>query len=181
MMIPRTLIRKFTLVAVIAAASLPSNSPAQNAQFKIGVVNLEIIFDQYQKQKEQYEILKVEVEKLQGPIDELSEKITKDKECFEDETSGMTDDERNKLQDDIEADFSKYKAAIQQSQEEIDRREKRIFEEIIGDIQTAVEEVGVRENYHLIFDGGKTRNNNLLYFSTTLNMTQKIIDHLNSE
>ncbi|HIA46527.1 MAG TPA: OmpH family outer membrane protein [Candidatus Hydrogenedentes bacterium] len=180
-MIPRTLIRYFSLIVVIAIASIPTIALAQNSQYKIGVVNLKIVFDEYDKQKEQYEVLKVEVDKLQKPIDDLSERITKDKETFDDETVNLTDEERDKLQDSIEADLSKYKAAIQQSQEEVDRREKRIFEEIIGDIQIAVEEVGALGNYHLVFDSSKNRNNNLLYFSTTLNMTQKVIDHLNNK
>ena len=180
-MIPRTLIRYFSLIVVIAIASIPTIALAQNSQYKIGVVNLKIVFDEYDKQKEQYEVLKVEVDKLQKPIDDLSERITKDKETFDDETVNLTDEERNKLQDSIEAYLSKYKAAIQQSQEEVDRREKRIFEEIIGDIQIAVEEVGALGNYHLVFDSSKNRNNNLLYFSTTLNMTQKVIDHLNNK
>lgn len=180
-MIPRTLIRYFSLIVVIAVASIPTIALAQNSQYKIGVVNLKIVFDEYDKQKEQYEVLKVEVDKLQKPIDDLSERITKDKETFDDETVNLTDEKRNKLQDSIEADLSKYKAAIQQSQEEVDRREKRIFDEIIGDIQIAVEEVGALGNYHLVFDSSKNRNNNLLYFSTTLNMTQKVIDHLNNK
>ena len=141
-MIPHKPFRTILLALIIASTAVTQTVYAQNAQFKIGVVNLKSIFDEYDEQKEKYKEL---------------------------------------TQEAIEADFSKYKAAVQQSQEEIDRKEKRLFELIITEIQTAVEEVGAKENYHMIFDGGKNKNNNLLYFSTTLNMTQKVIVHLNTK
>lgn len=180
-MIPPALLPKVTLFAIIALACISSNAPAQNSQFKIGVVDLRKVFDEYTKQKEKYEELVVEKDKLQKPIDELSAKITEDRKRYKDEASDLADTERLLLQDEIESQEAKYMAALQQSQAEIDRKEKRIFEEILRDIQMAVEEVGARENYHLIFDGGKNRNNNLLYYSTTLNMTRKVIDHLNNK
>ena len=178
-MIPHTHIRKFSLFIILLATSFSYSVHAQGSQFKIGVVNMKNVFDEYDKQKEKYKELQIEVEKLQEPINQLSDKITENKKKYEDKSSGLSDSERKELQDRIETDFSRYKADVQQSQEEVDRKEKRIFEEVIADIQVAVEEVGAKENYHLIFDGGKNRNNNLLYYSTTLNMTQKVIDHLN--
>jgi Skp family chaperone for outer membrane proteins len=168
-MLVHNTLRAISISMIIALSAFPAIAQAQDGQYKIGVVNLKVVFDEFDKQKSKYDELK----------SELSARITADKAKFEDESSKLSADEKKALQDKIEADFSKYKAAVQQSQEEIDRKEKRIFEEIITDIQIAVEEVGAKENYHLVFDGGKNRNNNLLYYSTTLNMTQKVIDHLN--
>lgn len=178
-MLVHNTLRAISISMIIALSAFPAIAQAQDGQYKIGVVNLKVVFDEFDKQKSKYDELKSERDTLQKPIDELSARITADKAKFEDESSKLSADEKKALQDKIEADFSKYKAAVQQSQEEIDRKEKRIFEEIITDIQIAVEEVGAKENYHLVFDGGKNRNNNLLYYSTTLNMTQKVIDHLN--
>lgn len=178
-MISNTNIRNVSLLIILLATSFAYSVHAQGSQFKIGVVNMKSVFDEYDKQKIKYKELQVEVEKLQTPINKLSDTITENKKKYEDKSSGLSDEERSVLQDQIETDFSKYKSDVKLSQEKVDREEKKIFEEVISDIQVAVEEVGAKENYHLIFDGGKNRNNNLLYYSTTLNMTQKVIDHLN--
>lgn len=178
-----TSIHTLSLLFLLACTVMfaPSVGAQEASQFKIGVVDLKIVFDNYGEQKKRYEELSTERDKLQKPITELSDQITKDKERYEEESPGMSEADRKTMQDRIQSDFSRYKAEVQQSQEEIDRREKRIFEDLIVNIQKAVEEVGSIENYHLVFDGSKNRNNNLLYYSTTLNMTQKVIDHLNAE
>ena len=166
--------------AVVVGATSAAVAQDGGSQYKIGVVDLKAVFDNYDKQKAMYETLTKDRDKLQAPITALSDQITKDKERYEAESETMSEEARSTLKDKIESDFSKYKADVQQSQEEIDRKEKRIFEEVIVDIQKGVEEVGSKENYHLVFDGSKNRTNNLLYSSTTLNMTQKVIDHLNT-
>lgn len=167
---------------LIVALLIASPVFAQNGGggYKIGVVDLENVFENYEKQKDRYSELVKERDKLQQPITELSDKITKDKERYEKESESMSEDARIALRDQIESDFAKYNAEVQRSQQEIDRREKRIVEELIKDIQQAVEVVGAQENYHLIFDGAKTNKNNLLYYDTTMNMTPKVVSYLNA-
>ena len=170
-----------TLFTQLMAPQHVQAQETQKAQFKIGVVELKQVFDEYDRQKKLYKELKAERDKLQIPIDALTKKIEANKTRYEDKTNPLPEAERIALKETIETDYSEYQLKIKQSQEKIDRREKTIFIEIIAEIQNSVEEVGLNENYHLIFDGGKSRTNNLLYYSTTLNMTQKVIEHLNSK
>ena len=175
--------RTIAALTILAAIALPGVAQAQDSQFKIGVVDLKKVFDQYDKQKQLYIDLKTERDTLQKPIDELSKSIEANKTKYDKgkEDKSISEADLVVLKEKIEADYSEYQLKIRQSQEKIDRREKAIFEEIIVEIKKSVEEIGAKENYHLVFDGGKSRTNSLLYYSTTLNMTQKIIDHLNSK
>ena len=175
-----SIINTIIALTLFTLVTNPQNAQAQDTQFKIGVVDLKEVFDNYDKQKKLYNKLKAERDKLQEPIDKLSTKIETDKARYKDESKTMPEAERIALKERIEADFSEYQLKIKQSQEKIDRREKAIFTEIIAEIQKSVEVVGAKENYHLIFDGGKSRTNSLLYYSTHLNMTQKVIEYLNS-
>lgn len=173
---------KITASALIVLLAISAPALAQgDGEFRIGVVDLEAVFENYDKQKERYAGLVKEKDKLQGPLTELAEKIEKDKERYDNGKDSMSESELKALEDQVQSDFSRYKAEVQRSQEEIDRQEKRIVEELIQDIQLAVEEVGAKEKYHLIFDGAKNAKNNLLYFDTTMNMTPKVIAHLNSK
>ena len=178
-----SIFRTILALTILTGIALPNAVHAQDTQFKIGVVDLKKVFDEYDKQKKLYVDLKTERDTLQKPIDELSKSIEANKEKYDKgkEDKSLSETALVTLKEKIEADYSEYQLKIRQSQEKIDRREKAIFEEIILEIKKSVEEVGAKENYHLVFDGGKSRTNSLLYYSTTLNMTQKIIDHLNSK
>jgi len=177
---------RIPIYAAVLILAIGMTSPLQataqsTSQHKIGVVNLKEVFDNYDQQKESYKNLKVERDKAQKPIDELSAKITADKQRYESEATTMPVEERRKLKEKIESDFSLYQAEFQRLQKDIDRKEKNMLEGLFDNIQKAIEEVGAQENYHLIFEGGKNTRNGLLYYSTTLNMTQKVIDHLNAK
>ena len=176
----RTIIA-LTLFTLTATPYVAHAQESANTQFKIGVVNIRDVFDNYAKQKKLFEELEAERNELQKPIDALSVTIEADKKRYDSESKTMEESARIALKEKVETDYSEYQIKVKQSQEKIDRHKKSIITEIIGDIQRSVEEVGAQENYHLIFDGTKNTTNSLLYFSTTLNMTQKVIDHLNAK
>lgn len=174
-------ISKIAAAMLIVALAATGTARAQDATFRIGVVDLEAVFENYDKQKERYAELVKEKDKLQAPLSKLADEIEANKKRYNDEQEKMSEADRNALRDKVESDYSTYKAEMQRSQEEIDRQEKRIVEELIKDIQIAVEEVGAKEKYHLIFDGAKNAKNNLLYYDTTMNMTSKVVAHLNTK
>lgn len=162
----------------VAQSNVSASSPSQ---FKIGVVNLKVAFDAYDKQKNQYQDLEVQRDTKQKEIDKLSERITAARERYDAEKDTMSDSVRDALEESIEADFGLYKAEFKRLQEDIDRREKKLLEVIFEDIHQAIAEVGARGNYHLVFEGGESGRSGVLYFSTPLNMTQQVIDYLNEE
>jgi outer membrane protein len=171
-----------SLFACGGALSSYADAQEINAQYKIGVVNLKKVFDDYDKQKELYAQLSEDRDEAQKPIDELSAIIEADRERYKKNEETMTNEEKRELEDKVESNYSRYKSEFQRLQEDIDRKEKKILEDLFQDIQKAVEEVGARENYHLILEGdSQGRRTGVLYFSTTLNMTQKVVEYLNSK
>jgi len=179
----------FSAVAVLVAGMIipMRESAAQNGnvpaggQYRIGVVNIQNVFEAYDRQKAEYESLETERDSRQKEIDKLSEKITKAKERYDNEKDTMSAEQREALEDAIQKDYDLYQAEFTRLQKEIDRREKKILEDLFDDIRQAVREVGHQNNYHLILEGGETGASGVLYFSTTLNMTQKVIDYLNAQ
>lgn len=171
----------FLLGSLTWQTTAAAEDTGPSSSYKIGVVNLKEIFDNYEKQKERYRELEKQRDEMQKPIDDLSAKIEANKNRYDSEASQMSEDERRELQDLIEADYSRYQAEFKRLQGDLDRAEKRILEELFEDIQKAIEEVGKDQNYHIIFEGGDNKRSGVLYYSTTLNMTQRVIDYLNSK
>ena len=83
------------VMAVFVAALVLCVSPGVGADnglthdFKIGVVNTKEVFDNYERQKKDYEKLREALEEAQKPIAELSEQITRDKERYDAETNSL--------------------------------------------------------------------------------------------
>ena len=180
------------VMAVFVAALVLCVSPGVGADnglthdFKIGVVNTKEVFDNYERQKKDYEKLREALEEAQKPIAELSEQITRDKERYDAETDSMEEDEQRELEEKIQAAVTRWKAEFDRAQEDIDRQEKKLLRNVLEDIHLAIQEVGAQYNYHLIFEAGPgdasslaARTGGLLYSSSTLNMTQLVIDYLN--
>jgi outer membrane protein len=163
-----------TLVAVPQAR-------AEGSDYKVGVVDVKRVFDNYERQKKEYALLQDERDKKQAEIDKLSDKITEQKDRYDKERDSMSDSEREALEEQIESDYTKYKADFKRLQEDIDRREKKLLETIFEDIHLAVQEVGARGDYHLILEVGQPGRTAVLYHSTTLDSTQQVIDHLNEK
>ncbi|MCH7908762.1 MAG: OmpH family outer membrane protein [Candidatus Hydrogenedentes bacterium] len=165
-----------TCSSTAEGTGIPKPSPGQ---YKIGVVNVKRVFDAYEKQKDEYALLQKTRDQKQKKIDELSATIEKNKERYETERDSMTPETISDLEDRIESDYSLYKAEFRRLQEDIDRREKKLLESIFKEIHLSIQEVGTQGNYHLVLEGGESGRSGLLFFSTTLNMTQQVIDYLN--
>lgn len=165
---------------VSAGDAIAENGTPQGA-YKIGVVDIKAVFDAYEKQKDEYAALEEERASRQAEIDKLSDKITKAKEQYDKRKDSMSDAEREALEEQIESDYAKYQADFQRLQGEIDRKEKKLLEDLFEDIRAAVQEVGAQGNYHLILEGGESGRTNVLYSSTTLNITGRVIEHVNSK
>lgn len=167
-----------------AQADTPESAPGA---YRIGVVNVKEVFDNYQKQKDLYEELRTTRDELQKPITALSDQITKDQERYKNEKDTLGEADRKLLEEKIEAAVTKYRAEFERSQQDINRQEKKLNEDVLNEIYLAIQEVGAQGNYHLVFESGETaapipaRAGGLLYHSTTLNMTQRVIEHLNGK
>jgi Skp family chaperone for outer membrane proteins len=186
---PSKLVLSVLLAVLVAPAGAAiGDSPEPNAaEFRIGVVNLKEIFDNYQKQKDLYADLHKRRDEMQQPIDTLSAEITKDKERYDKEKDTMADAERRSLEEKIEAAVTKYRAEFERAQQDLERQEKKLARDVFEEIFLAIQMVGAQGNYHLIFESGEAalpvpgRAGGLLYSSSTLNMTQRVIEHLNAE
>ena len=185
---------RYSVLASIAGAALISTgaraadeAPPAGAQYKIGVVEVKKVFDEYQKQKDQYAELESKRETLQKPIDDLSKQITADQDQYKKDKEKLAPDAKRALEEKIEANVTRYKAEFDRAQQDIDRAQKKLGRDLFEEIYGAIQEVGAQGNYHLILNAGDITSvlpngsAGVIYHSTTLNMTQKVIDYLNEK
>ncbi len=171
------------LVPVVAAAQQSGDSANASAAvpYKIAVVNRKEVFDNYDKQKREWQDLEAEKKKLQDQIDALSDTITAEKKRLEDEGDSMSEEDKTNLRDKIESDYRKYQTEFKRLQGEIDSKSRKFFGRMMEDIDAAVVEIGNAENYHLIFEADPKSPTSVLYYSSTIDITSKVIERLNRE
>ena len=148
--------------------------------FKIGVVNLKVCFDDYQRQKDEFDALTLEMTTLQTDLDVRLEAMNALRTQYDENRDTMSREELAELEEKIESERSSYNADFQKVQTDLARREDRVAESVYEDIRAAIEAVGNQQNYHLVLESGKNTNNGLLHYSPTLDITQRVVDYLNA-
>ncbi len=161
-------------------SSAAQDSAAGNT-YKIGVVDLQRVLADYDKRKQKYEELQAEVEKLQADIDALSKTIEDNKKYYEEGKATMSEDERFKLRESIENDYTKYQIELKSRQSKIDNMEERVLKEVFEDIQQAISEIAEKENYHLVLNANRGPRGSVLYHSATIDVTSAVLAKLNSK
>ncbi|MBW7864449.1 MAG: OmpH family outer membrane protein [Candidatus Hydrogenedentes bacterium] len=169
--------------AVLPAAAQENKTAAASGatQYKIGVVDMSVLLNEYNKRKVLYDQLQKEVDEKQKELDAMEAAINKDKASYDSQRDGMSEDARIEMRTKIETAITNYKAAMQTRQRMIDNNEERVMKELVGDIQKTIAKVGESEGYHIILnsagEGGPRAA--LLYHSTTVDMTSKVLALLN--
>lgn len=169
--------------------SLPGTTMAK--EMKVGVVNLNKVFDQYDKRKE--------LENDFRDIRNRSEEVLKAKQ---DEAMALRDEiqlldpgsaARKKKEEDMEKLLLYLQIEDEVARKNLTKAEKEFYEELFQDINAVVEEVGKKEGFDLILkkEDIDTKSADLvelrlkigigtvLYFSNALDVTDKVVESLN--
>lgn len=153
---------------------------------KIGYVDLEKIFNEYEKTKELEAKLKMENEADQEMLSErrqiIEKEINKLKEELETQALMLSESARKEKQTEIERraeELDEFSAYIEQRNQE---REAKYTNEILKDLQTKlpsiIESIAEKEGYRFVFDL-----RSLFYVTPEkeFNLTDKVIARLNEE
>ena len=180
---------KFALIIVAVTAALCvsyasigfAQDVGQQGGYRIGVVDRKAVYDAYQRQIDQMSRIEQEVTQREQEIDEMLERVEGKRERYLAQRDSMPEDEALELRDEIDRDLRAVMGQREDWEREIQRRADRLISQIRAEIDQAVQEIGVEENYHLILDGDPGIPSGVLYFSSTMNMTGRVIERLNSQ
>jgi len=157
----------------------PAAQPAASvSQYKIGIVDRRAVIQGYNKVTAERKKLESDVETENKEIDKLSADLQTAKETYDKERDSLSSTEREEREVALQKQLMEYQTKVQTKQAEVDDRERRLMKRFFTDIDAAVQKIGDAENYHLIIDGSK--GTSTLFFAPALDMSQKVIDHLNA-
>lgn len=158
-----------------AQGEAPGKAPA-----KIAVINKKTVFDNYKQRESEWKALEEEKNARQADIDKLREQVNASrKKLREDQT--LTEEQRRELTDKVTAENRDYEDQWRRAQGEIDDKSNKFFDKILGQIDAGVREVGEIDGYKVIIDSDPKAGTPVLYFDPSLDITQKVTDHLNKK
>jgi outer membrane protein len=168
--------RKFVSVIIVMSFVLCGTWSA--AADKIGFINVKAILFQSDAGKDAAQKLKEIVEKKKAQIEEKESQLTKLKADLEKQRPVLTESAFKEKELGYQNDLKDYKRFIEDSNEEMQRKEQELFQKLIPEIMKVVDTVGEKEDYTLIMDIGTGM---LPYYSKGNEITQKVIEKYNKE
>lgn len=158
------------------AAAAPASG---GSGYRIAVVDMGLLMQKYAKREKMYADLQKEVDKLQSEIDVKQKGIEEARADYEKSRDKMTDEERSAKRLQIENDIANYKSELEKRQRLIDSNEEKVLKEVVDDIQKVIAQVAEQEGYHLVLNSGGGPRASVLYSSTTIDITSKVLGILN--
>jgi len=148
--------------------------------YKIAVVDVQKVLQEYNKRKQKYDELQGKVNALQTEIDALSSKIDAAKKDYDAKKNAGTDSTTLiNLETQIRKDYATYETKLKEHQATIDGMEKQVLQEVIGDVEGAIKAFGTSGNYHLILNAREGAGGAVVYHATALDATAQVIQQLN--
>ena len=151
--------------------------PKTEAGYKIGVVNLDAAVSHYDRRASESEVLRSRFDQREERLLGRMRALDEEKKAFESEAAPTG--ERFKIALRIDDYYYALQHEIRRFEADKDRELQRLELKLSRDIQSAIDALANEENYHLIFREKADHSDPIVFASTTINVTSRLIDRLN--
>lgn len=170
-----------TLLALVALSCLALQAaPAAAEDMKVGVLDIQSLFQNYEGYSEALKIFNKDMESWQSQKQLMMDELMEARENYTVQRLMMTPE----TQREREAELAQLEAELYQFEQEkfgptgeASRRNLELSEPIYEKIREAVKTVAEEDGYDLVFDVGGV----LLYWRPQLNLDERIVEALNSK
>lgn len=166
-----------TVFAAIAALSLIlTPTKAFSKDFKAGVVDIEKIYSSYEKVKESTAALQNERKPKQEQYNKMLEEIKKMEADYNANARKMTLSERKTAESKIKAKKLEAQSFLEETNAALLEKNRTITQQRLKEISDAIQDYAKANNFDVVFD-----KKNLPYFTSTIDITDAIINKLNKK
>lgn len=163
-------LNKTLLAATVAAISM---SPIANAQQKIGVVNMQGVFQSLPQAAAIQQNIAAEFKDDFEAVSRLEKDLQYYMEKQKRDTATMSATEVDELNKKIGELRSEYATKAQPLQQNVQRRQGEERDKILGLIRQSIDNIAAKEQYDLVLSS-----NSVLYIDDTHNLSQQVIDQV---
>ncbi|MBN1663373.1 MAG: OmpH family outer membrane protein [Deltaproteobacteria bacterium] len=147
-----------------------------DAAEKTGFINMQEIIRGTEIGKKAEADFRTEVDKKRSLIQAKEAELQKLKDGIEKQGSILTEKARKEKEASYQEKFNSYQRIVKEANDEIQNKQKDVFDTIIPDIMKIVNAIGQKENYTTIFDLSIVP---VAYFDKKNDLTKQVIDEVN--
>jgi len=166
------LMRWIMILVIAGMVSMLSFSGLGYAEYKFGYVDINKVFNNYQKTIEADKALEKEQEKKQKEREKLISEIRK----LKDEMELLSDEKKKEKQEQINRNIKELQEFDRQTRNELLKQRDDAAKEIIEELDKVIKEIGRKEGYTFIFN-----ERFILYGEETHDLTDKVLKILNKK
>jgi len=167
------------MLAGVFIAVPPLHAQSGSGEYTIGIVELQQVMDAYNKRAVEVQKLEQEAKEYQDKFDKLQADFEETVDEFQKAKGTMSEEKRTDRELELDSRRRDIQSQVRQAEALLEGKQRRLKQSLLKDIVKAIETVGNRDNYHLILEADPESRTGVLFYSPTLNMTQKVIDELN--
>lgn len=151
------------------------------AEYKIGVVDIDVVVQGYERRKAEVETMAASFDARQQAVQEEMRALEERRDALREQGEVGTSGERFELTLGLEDEFFALTQRLARLRADEGHANQRLQLVLRRDIQAAIDAVGSEGNYHLLFQRSNDGANDLIFVSPTVNVTSRLIDRLNRE
>ncbi|HIJ65585.1 MAG TPA: OmpH family outer membrane protein [Candidatus Hydrogenedentes bacterium] len=166
---------------LLVGTTVPTSAQTANASgaYKIGIVDLQKTLDNYAMREEEVKKLEAEFKPREDDLAVMAEEWETKKKAYEDEKEDLTDRQREERQDELAKAYLDLQDETRRLEADFERSKRRLKTRLLKDLVKAIEQVGAEGDYHLVLEADPESRTGVMYYSPTMNITQRVIDRLN--
>lgn len=158
-----------------------TNAADASRVYKIGIVDVQAVMDGYSKREAEVAKLEQEAKQSNSEIEALQKKFQDEVDQYKKDQETLSDSARLERQESLDRQKFALEMEVRQREASLERKKLNVKKLLLDAIVKAVNEVGTEENYHLILESDPETRTGVLFYSSTLNMTQKVIERVNKK
>ena len=158
------------VLGILALTNVHSASLVLAAESKVAYIDVEKVFDEYEKTKKFDSELQEEGKGKQAKRDAIVAEIRK----LKDEQALLSEDKKKQKQADIETKLKDLDTFDETARKELGEKRNGVMKEIFGDIDKLMRDYGQRKGYDFIFNERA-----LLYKNSKYDETANVLKELN--
>lgn len=143
--------------------------------FKLGVVDTQLVLDNYGKFKDANEILQTADKRLRDKLEGLFQEIRTLQEKLTKTELFLEKPQTEELQNQIKTKEDEFLRERQSGEQALLDKQKELMEPILKEIEVLIKKIGKEQNYDLIISKQAA-----LYFNEKYDITQNLIETINN-
>ena len=168
----------FSFGVLVLVLGFSVSAMAATADMKIAVVDLQKALQSVDTGKNAKSTLEKEFNEKKKALQAEEESIKKMSEDFKKQSLVLSDEAKQRKQNEIQERLVKYRELFGKSQFDIQNRERQLTEPIIGKLKSIVEELGTKQGYTIILEKNE---NNVLFSQPKDDLTEEVIKSYNKK